>query len=446
MKKVPIIIVALMSFIAGASAYAGTPYTIEDAYQAALGTSELVQIAGEEMLQSESRVDQAWTYLYPRLVAQSAYTAYNDTLPKSLPTGTGGGGSYFQPKEQFSAALILTQPLYTGGRTFAALRAAQKMKDASKNVFSAAKQDILLKVSEAYYGVLKAQKSVIIRQQSLERMERSKKIAERVAATRGTKANNSALLRVNMLVSQAGIDLIRAQEVVRVANDKLSLFTKMPSDAVLADPLPLDQPTASLEDLKTRALNNRDDYAASRQNKSIAAEFVTIVKGAHYPQLYAEAGVQYVGSQPNTLMDATTYYGGLRLQIPIFEGGLMKAEVSEARSKVRQAELSTDFLRKSIESDVLEAYLGLQTVTSVLDAAKLQKEYARDNFTAIEGLFSEGLVPTLALIDADQALNMAEMELMNATYDRELAILRLKKSTGTLGKRELMNEGPHASS
>jgi len=432
MKKIRITIVtAFLISIAITTYAADTVYTIEDAYQAALGTNELVKIAEEGLLQSQSRVDQAWSYLYPRLVAQSAYTVYNDTLPKTLPAG---GGAYFQPTEQFRAALILTQPLYTGGRTFAALRTAQKMMDASTSDLSVAKQDVLLRVSEAYYGVLKAQRSVSISQQSLERMERSRKVTERVAATRGTKANNSALLRVNMLVSQARINLIRAQDGTRVAKDKLGLFTKLPPDAVLADPRPLDQKSESLDDLKASALKNRDDYAASNQNKSIAAEHVTIVKGAHYPQLYAEAGLQYLGSQPDTPMDATTYYGGLRLQIPLFEGGLMKAEVSEARSKVRQAELSSDFLRKSIESDVLEAYMNIQTVSSVLEAAKLQMEYARDNFTAVEGLYSEGLVSSLSLIDAEQALSMAERELMNAAYDRQLAILRLKKSIGTLGK------------
>jgi outer membrane protein TolC len=90
--------------------------------------------------------------------------------------------------------------------------------------------------------------------------------------------------------------------------------------------------------------------------------------------------------------------------------------------------------------------MGLQTVSSVLETAKLQMEYARDNFTAVEGLYSEGLVSSLSLIDAEQALSMAELELMNATYDRELAILRLKKSTGMLGKPELTNEGSHATS
>jgi len=440
--RITIIIAILLSYSVTSYA-ADTVYTIEDAYQAALHTNELVKIAEEGLLQSESRVDQAWTYLYPRLVAQSAYTVYNDTLPETLPAT---GGAYFQPTEQFRAALILTQPLYTGGRTFAALRAANKMKDASTSGLSIAKQDVLLRVSEAYYGVLKAQRSVIISQQSLERMDRSRKVTERVAATRGTKANHSALLRVNMLVSQAKINLIRAQDGIRVTKDKLSLFTKLPPDAVLGDPRPPDQQTASLDDLKALALKNRDDFAASNQNKSIAAEYVTIVKGAHYPQLYAEAGLQYLSSQPNTPMDATTYYGGLRLQIPLFEGGLMKAEVSEARSKVRQAEFSSDFLRKSIESDVLEAYMGLQTVSSVLEAAQLQMEYARDNFTAVEGLYSEGLVSSLSLIDAEQALSMSERELMNATYDQQLAILKLQKSTGTLGKPELTNEGSHASS
>ena len=112
----------------------------------------------------------------------------------------------------------------------------------------------------------------------------------------------------------------------------------------------------------------------------------------------------------------------------------MKAEVSEARSKARQAELASDFLRKSIESDVNEAYVNLQTSTSVLETAKLQMGYAKDNFDAVEGLFAEGLTSSLSIIDAEQALMYAERELMNTTYDRQLAILRLKKSIGMLGK------------
>ncbi len=427
LSRAIILVLVFMAWVAPAEG-GDKIYTIDDAYRAALSANEIVKIAEEEVIQSDSRVDQARTYLYPRLTAQGAYTRFNETLPP------GGGAFLFQPRDQYQAQLVLTQPLYTGGRTLAGLHTAEKMRDASSSGLSLTKQDMMLDVAEAYYGVLKAQKSVDINKRSLERMEHHKETTEREAATRKTKANQSALLRANSLVSQARIALVRAQDGLKIAHEKLSLLTKLPKDIHLAEPQQLAQETESIEDLEKVALKNRDDYAASRIDKNIAEENVTIVRGGHYPQISALAGAQYQESQPAMFTDATTYYAGLRLTVPIFEGGLMRAEVSEARSKVRQAELSSEFLRKSIESEVEEAYVNLQTVSSVLDTAKLEMAYAKGNYEAVEDLFSEGLLASLSLIDAEQALTMAERELMNATYDREIAILRLQKSIGVLGK------------
>jgi outer membrane protein len=423
--------IALMMLLAlnATAAYpGGTAYTLEDAYNSALGTNENIKIADEGVSQSGDIVDQAWSYLYPRMTARGAYTRFNETLPPE------GGDFLFQPLEQFQAALVLTQPLYTGGRTLAALRTAKKMQEASRSDLSSTRQDTMIKVSEAYYGVLKAQKSIEISSRSLERMERHKLVTEREAATRKSKANASARLRANTLVSQARINLVRAQDGLKIAMEKLGLLTTLPMDAIITEPSPLEQPVENLESLKASALQNRDDYVGSKIKMQIALENVTIVRGGHYPQLYAEGGMQYQDSRPAIITDATVYYGGLRLQIPIFEGGLMKAEVSEARSKKRQAELKADFLRKSIESEVHEAYVNLHTSISVMENAKLQMEYARENFDAVEGLFAGGLLPSLSIIDAEQALVFAELELANATYERQLGILRLKKSIGTLGK------------
>jgi outer membrane protein len=413
-------------------------YTLNDAYHAAVNTNEIIGISAETVVQSDSRIDQAWTYLYPRLVAQSAYTRYNDTL--------GTAPVIFQPLEQVQAALILTQPLYTGGRTLAALRTAQTLRDASRRGFESTVQDTLLTVAQAFHGVIKAQKLVDISRRAVDRMERHKKVTEHEAATRRNKANMSSLLRATTLVSQARINLIRAEDGLKIARSQLSMVTRLPNDAALSEPEALKPSEETYDQLKAIALANRADYAGSRLNQKVAEENVTIVKGAHYPQLYAEAGVKYLNSQPETGMDATTYYGGLRLQIPIFEGGLMKAETSEARSKVMQAKLSTTLLERSIETEVLEAHITLQTVTAVLATAKLQLGYAKDNFDTVENLFGEGLLPSLSLIDAEQALSQAERELANAVTDQQIAILRLMKSIGTLGQSEYISEAKHATS
>src|SRR3990170_4373020 len=362
-------------------------YTLQDAYTAALATNESIKIAEEGVVQADSRVDQARTYLFPRLTANAGNTWYNKTLPP------GGGDFLFQPREQFHAGLVLTQPLYTGGRTLAAFRTARTLFEMSRKQLTTSQQDMLLNVAAAYFEVLKARKLVEVSRDSLSRMEQYKKVTERVASTRRSKANISDLLRAKTLVSQAAISVVTAQDRLRIARRRLSLLTRLPAE-----------------------------------------ENITIVRGSHYPQISAEGGVRYQDSRPTMIMDETVYYGGIRLQIPIFEGGLMKAEVSEARSKFRQAEYATELLRRNIEMDVYEAYVKLETVTSVLESTRLRYADAKENFDAVTYLFNEGLASSLMVIDAQQALYFTEREFVAATYDKQVAILRLQRSIGLMGK------------
>ena len=424
------VLTVLTVFLPGALQASQQAFTIEDAYQSALARNEIVKISEEGLVQSESRVDQAWTYLYPRITGQAGYTRNNEVLPP------GESSSFiFQPLSQFQAAVLLQQPLYTGGRTMAGLRTAQTLRDSSTHDLSSTRQTIMLSVAEAYYGVLKAEKIVEKSRDSVDRMERHKLVTEREAATRKTKANVSSLLRARTLVSQARITLTRDENALKIARQRLNYVTSLPESASLTEPAVEKEPGGTFDQLKKTALENRDDYASARLSEKVAEENITIVKGGHYPQLYAVGGYQYTSSHPETAFDGSTYYGGLRLQIPIFEGGLMKAELSEARSKRRQSELSLQHLARAIENDVYEAYVNYQTVSSILDAAKQQYDDAQSNFRAVENLFGQGLVSSLALIDAQQALFLSERELVNASYDQQLAIVRLKRSVGVLGKQ-----------
>ncbi len=142
----------------------------------------------------------------------------------------------------------------------------------------------------------------------------------------------------------------------------MKLAANVPPDAKLAEPEAVEIPQGGLDQLKEKALATRPDYATASQNVKIAKENVIIVAGAHRPQLAAEAALQYQRSHPETIIKGTIYYGALRLQVPIFEGGLSKSETSEARSKARQAELSTALLKRSIENEVYDSYVSLETV------------------------------------------------------------------------------------
>jgi outer membrane protein len=429
MKLQALSLVLLLALAVPPATRAAQNITLQDAYDAALTSHETVKIYQENTVQADSKVDQAWTYLYPKVTGQGSYLRYNETLPPN------GGALIFQPLGQLQAAVVLTQPLYTGGRALAALRAAKTMQKSSRDDLSSTKQSLLLSVSEAYYAVLRSQRVVEVSRGALERMERHKKVTEREAATRRSKANVSALLRANTLVDQARIFLVTAESNLKTARQRLSLLTQLPEDAAVADPPVVQAPPESVRTLQEQALKDRDDYISSQLSQKVAKENVAITTGAHYPQIYAEGGIRYMDSNPATLMDATTYYGGVVLQVPIFEGGLMKAEVAEARSKQRQSELSTELLKRTIQNEVAEAYLNYQTLSTVLETTKTQFESARKNFDTVESLFSEGLLPSLSVIDAQQALFLAERELVAASIEQQLAVLRLQRSIGVLGKQ-----------
>ncbi len=410
-------------------------YTLEDAYRAALSFNESVKISEEGLVQAESRVEQAFSYVYPRITGQAGYTHYNEVLPPD-------NSFVFQPLEEVRARLVLTQPIYTGGRTLAAYRLAKTLRDAGRYGLESVKQETIMNVAEAYYAVLRAGRLVEVSMDSLRRMERHRAVTEREATTRRTKANQSALLRANTLVSQASIVLTRAEDELRLAKRRLSFLTGLPEDAVLTEPESGAVPSDDIGLLTSWALENRGEYAAARMNRAAALENITIVKGAHNPQAFLEGSIQYLASDPDTMMDGTNYYGGLKLQIPIFEGGLMKAEAAEAKSKLRQAELQEALIRRSIETEVYEAWVRLKTTDSVLQASQSQYEDAQRNFRNIEALFSEGIASSLSLIDAQQALFIAEREYVNALYDRRLAVLRLMRSVGLLGKDMKVDRGP----
>lgn len=432
---------AFLLFISFDALAAERVYTLQDAYSQSLLTNERIKISEEDVAQSVNRIEQARSYLLPRVTASGGYTRYDKTLPPN------GGPFLFQPYEQSQAVVEVSQPLYTGGRTLAAYRTAKTLSETSRKQLSTAQQDMLLNTAAAYYGVLKAEHLVKVSQDSLARMEEYKKVTERVASTRRTKATISDLLRARTLVSQAGIVVTTAVDGLKISRQRLNLITRLPVDALLAEPQTLGPPAESLDRLKEIALESRDDYASARLNVKAAQENITIVRGGHYPQLSAVGGMQYTDSYPATAIDATVYYAGLRLRIPLFEGGLMSAEISEARSKFRQSELALEELRRNIETEVYEAYVNMQTQTTVLETTKTQNNDAKENFDAVTRLFREGLVTSLAVIDAQQALFVAERELVNAMYDQQFAILRLKRSLGLLEKNPEPKYGlNHASS
>jgi len=127
-------------------------------------------------------------------------------------------------------------------------------------------------------------------------------------------------------------------------------------------------------------------------------------------------------------------YGLLSLNFPFFEGGLRTADIREARARERQSTLAYEDFKKSVGIEVASAYLDLLTQKGTLKYLEDQVVYARDNFNAVSKQFEFGLAQSLDVMDANTLLVTAERNLSEAVYNYQVAILKMKKATGTLLK------------
>jgi outer membrane protein len=162
---------------------------------------------------------------------------------------------------------------------------------------------------------------------------------------------------------------------------------------------------------------------------------VKYAKGAFWPSLSASGVYSSADQSPATqtlVRDST--YGLLSLNFPFFEGGLRRADVREARARERQSALAYEDFKKSVGIEVASAYLDLVTQKGTLKYLEDQVVYARDNFNAVAKQFEFGLAQSLDVMDANTLLVTAERNLSEAVYNYQVAILKMKKATGTLLK------------
>ena len=93
-------------------------------------------------------------------------------------------------------------------------------------------------------------------------------------------------------------------------------------------------------------------------------------------------------------------------------------------------------MKKGIGIEVQTAYLDLVTQKGILQFLDDQVAFARDNYQAVARQFDFGLSNSLDVLDANTLLVSAETKVVSAVYNYRLALLRMKKATGTLLRNE----------
>jgi outer membrane protein TolC len=119
------------------------------------------------------------------------------------------------------------------------------------------------------------------------------------------------------------------------------------------------------------------------------------------------------------------------VQVPIFEGGRTQAKVAAADAELRSRQAEAEDLRVGIYTDVRSAFLDLQATEAEIKAATRGRELANQQLTQSRDRFATGVASNVEVVQAQEAVTMAEEQFIAAQYGYNVAKALLARSLGS---------------
>jgi len=395
--------------------------------------SARVALAEQSVRVSETHVNQARSAFFPNVdgaVNERTQTVnlhtfgFNFDFPGFAIPSIVGPFSIFEAR----ASAQVTVLDFTTIRKYQASRTGLQ---ASKADLDVAKDQVSEQVARAYLASLRedaafeAARANVELSQALERLAQSQKDAGTGTGIEVTRAQvQLANDRQRLTVAEnnrrrAVLQLLRA----------MGLDLKV--DVALSDKLAYQAvDTGAVEALLVAARKGRSDLKAQEQHQQTAKMNYSAVEAERLPSVsaygdYGTIGNEIVGAHP-------THTLGVQLKVPLYDGGRRSSRKQESLLQMREEEIRTRDLGLQVELDVRLALDSLRSADSQVQTAAQGLTLAQSELEQAQRRYQAGVANSLEVTDAQNRLDRARDNQVDALYNYNLARLELATATGAI--------------
>jgi outer membrane protein len=411
------------------------PLTLQQALRRALEANASTNTARSQIATSEAQVRQLRTSILPHFDLDTAYTRNSNEVAFDV----NGFRATILPRNDWSARLNFSQPIYAGQRELKALRQARLGVSNSEAGLRTAEDMVLLSTASNYLGIVQGEALADVERRNLELAQR--RLNQAQAFYEAGEQTKVDVLRAQTDQKAAERALAAAQQSRDLAASRLRL--DLAFDEPAGVPLKVRSPDLRFpglpapEALVAQAEANRPAVQQAELRYQIAQLETTKQGAARLPTVRAEGNVlRQRTSFPADQTAALT----IRLTMPIFDSGEISAKVAVAREQERQAAIAVAEAKRQVREDVLQALLDLRTADKDLSLAREQLAAAEAEYGQSFELYRAQEATSLDLQSSEAALAAARRAVVNGTLNRDLAELNVWSAAGTL-KTLILSEG-----
>ena len=345
------------------------------------------------------------------------------------------------------AAVMLTQPLYMGGKIRAYDKITRLAEQAAGEQTTLEEQDLLVSVDEAYWRIVALDSKKHLAESFLTTVKKlDADVDKLIAEGMTTKADG---LSVKVKVNEAEVAMIQVENGLTLSRMALAQLCGLPLDTsfTLEDEgsnVTTDgvqhlsaslQPNADVPFAVETALAHRPELRALDIAAQVKREQVKVARSEYMPNLALTAG--YLFSNPNLYNGFEKKFGGawsvgVMLKVPIITWGDRFYKVKQAKVEAQIAKTQAEEVREKITLQVNQNQQKLTEAQRRLVTAIRSQEQADENLRMANLGMKEGVIPVSNVLQAQTAWLSAHSTLVDAGIDVRLADLYLMRSLGTL--------------
>jgi len=332
----------------------------------------------------------------------------------------------------------ISVPLFQGGAVRNGVQAARLRSEASSIAVFSAEIDVFTAVVSAYANVIRDQHIVDLSRTNLE------SLTTMLTATRARHRARD-LTRTDLAQAESRAALARGE--LETATAKLSgsveEFRRLTgiNPKTLSPLPPLSNLPANAEIAVTIARDENPLLISARSRVASQRYDVKAARGEALPRVSAVVNGRYSDRQQSTAALTDTRFGatvGVSMNMSLFQGGRTSARVRQASAREAQAQQDLQGLERTITAKARSEYANWQAARAVVLASEQAVDGTRQALAGVKAESDVGSRTILDVLNAEQELRNAQVQLANAQRDSYLAAFSL---LATMGRTQAQNLG-----
>jgi outer membrane protein len=425
-----ILLIAVIASPVLAQVPAGPEITLAEAVRRAERVQPAVIRASADVRTAAAQRRSAWGAYLPRISASSSGSDFFSEGPARIDPATGELTSGNSSNRSVSTSLSASLDLFTGFRRGAEMRAARATQTAAEASLIDARFEQALATTNQFLDALAAAQLLRVREASVRRADEQLKTA--VAKLRAGSATRSDSLRSLVTLGTARLDQISTQTQLASAEANLARLIGEPGRVRAADDSAFYRmlPAVDTQAIRAEAESKSPRIQSAGANAAAARASVRASRSAYWPSLTLAANTGWNGSRTTDHDLFNQRQLSLSLRWNLFDGFDRELSIVQRDAELDLAEANAADAQREVQAE-------LTTRLAELDAARTRTEITQTSVAAAaedlrvqQQRYRLGASTIVDLLTSQEALNQAEVDVVNARFDYLRAKAQLEALIG----------------